>query len=78
MKREWVISIRQQCQNQRVPFFFKQWGGVRKKRNGRLLDDRTYDEYPSRASAPVPEKAKCMAAAAEFERSSRAELVHLS
>lgn len=60
MKREWVVSIRRQCREQRVPFFFKQWGGVRKARNGRLLDGRTYDEYPVRAAFPVPDRATCL------------------
>src|SRR5581483_1029944 len=46
MNREWVLSVRRQCRQQRVPFFFKQWGGVRKIRNGRTLDGRTYDEMP--------------------------------
>jgi len=46
MQRDWVISIRQQCRRDRVPFFFKQWGGVRKKSAGRTLDGRTYDEFP--------------------------------
>ena len=46
MQREWVIDIRRQCRAARVPFFFKQWGGVNKKRNGRQLDGRTYDEFP--------------------------------
>jgi protein gp37 len=46
MEREWVISIRKQCRESRVPFFFKQWGGVRKSRAGRILDGRTYDEMP--------------------------------
>jgi len=46
MKREWVISVRRQCRKQDVPFFFKQWGGVRKSRRGRMLDGRTYDEMP--------------------------------
>jgi protein gp37 len=46
MKREWVISVRRQCRKQDVPFFFEQWGGVRKSRNGRTLDGRTYDEMP--------------------------------
>jgi protein gp37 len=59
--KEWVISIRDQCHEQRVPFFFKQWGGVRKARNGRTLDGRTYDEYPRRTTAPIPEKAECIA-----------------
>jgi len=47
MQREWVISIRRQCRQQRVPFFFKQWGGIRKSKNGRILDGRTYDEMPT-------------------------------
>ena len=46
MKREWVISVRHQCRKQDVPFFFKQWGGVRKSKNGRKLEGRTYDEMP--------------------------------
>ncbi|MGB9074576.1 MAG: phage Gp37/Gp68 family protein [Terriglobales bacterium] len=60
MKREWVISIRKQCRMQDVPFFFKQWGGVRKAKNGRLLDGRTYDEYPQRMAVPVPDRATCL------------------
>jgi len=67
MRKEWVVSIRDQCREQRVPFFFKQWGGVRKGRNGRMLDDHTYDEYPRRVTAPIPEKAECIAFAREFE-----------
>lgn len=46
MKEEWVRSIRDQCREQNVAFFFKQWGGVQKHRNGRLLDNKTWDEYP--------------------------------
>ena len=46
MEREWVVSIRDQCLAAGVPFFFKQWGGVRKKAAGRTLDGRTHDEMP--------------------------------
>ena len=46
MRRSWVRSIRRQCRNAGVPFFFKQWGGVRKSKTGRELDGRTYDEVP--------------------------------
>lgn len=46
MMEEWVFSIRDQCKEQNVPFFFKQWGGVQKHRTGRMLEDRTWDEYP--------------------------------
>lgn len=47
MQREWVISVRRQCCEQNVPFFFKQWGGAHKTRSGRVLDGRTYDEMPT-------------------------------
>lgn len=59
MKKEWVVSIRDQCREYKVPFFFKQWGGVRKAKNGRLLEGRTYDEYPRRFSAKVPLREEC-------------------
>ena len=60
MKKEWVTSIRRQCKAAGVPFFFKQWGGVRKKKNGRELDGRTYDEYPRRVAAAVPDRLSCL------------------
>lgn len=53
MKQEWVTSILDQCQAANVPFFFKQWGGVRKKKAGRQLNGRTYDYMPSVATAAV-------------------------
>jgi protein gp37 len=46
MERSWVESIRRQCRLAAVPFFFKQWGGVRKCTTGRELNGRTYDEMP--------------------------------
>lgn len=46
MLEEWVLDIKNQCNNQEVPFFFKQWGGVNKKKNGRLLHGKTWDEMP--------------------------------
>lgn len=46
IQRKWVVDIRRQCRQAGVPFFFKQWGGVNKKRTGRELDGRTYDEMP--------------------------------
>jgi len=51
MKAEWVRSIRDQCVAAKVPFFFKQWGGVRKKVKGRILDGRTWDEMPARVAS---------------------------
>lgn len=56
MKAEWVRSIHRQCQFARVPFFFKQWGGVRKKMTGRTLDGRIYDEFPSIIAHSPPDK----------------------
>ncbi len=53
LEKEWVMSIRDQCNKAGVPFFFKQWGGVRKKQAGRILDGRTYDGFPARTSNPV-------------------------
>lgn len=46
IKKEWVQEIRDRCIESNVAFFFKQWGGVFKKRNGRKLDGEIYDEYP--------------------------------
>jgi len=52
MRKEWVLSIRDQCGRAQVPFFFKQWGGVQKSKAGRELDGKTYDELPRRAEIP--------------------------
>jgi protein gp37 len=49
---EWVRDIRNQCEKAGAAFFFKQWGGVFKKRNGRRLDGRTWDEMPGKARIP--------------------------
>ncbi len=46
MEADWVREIRDNCVNSSTPFFFKQWGGVFKKKTGRVLDDRTWDEMP--------------------------------
>lgn len=51
MKEAWVHEIRENCEAARVPFFFKQWGGVRKKQAGRELGGRTWDEMPALATA---------------------------
>ncbi|NJL29649.1 MAG: phage Gp37/Gp68 family protein [Thermoanaerobaculia bacterium] len=54
MERSWVLSVRRQCRLAGVPFFFKQWGGVRKSENGRSLDGRFYNEMPGIDPAPAP------------------------
>jgi protein gp37 len=72
MREQWVVSVRDQCRDSRVPFFFKQWGGVRKGRHGRLLEGRTYDEYPERVSSAIPARANCLAYARDILNSFRA------
>ena len=49
IERIWVTNIRDQCLSANVPFFFKQWGGVNKKKNGRILEGRTWDQMPANA-----------------------------
>jgi hypothetical protein len=61
-----VLAIRDQCQRAEVPFFFKQWGGVRKKQTGRNLEGKTYDEFPSRVRSPIIETGKRFAAIVEI------------
>ncbi|MFA6597359.1 MAG: phage Gp37/Gp68 family protein [Ignavibacteriaceae bacterium] len=46
VKEEWVIDIKDKCIDQNVPFFFKQWGGVQKKKAGRLLQGKTWSQMP--------------------------------
>ena len=52
MKAEWARQIRDQCLRKGVPFFFKQWGGVNKKKAGRLLDDTLWDQRPVPLAEP--------------------------
>ncbi len=68
MRREWVVSLRAQCEAAGVAFFFKQWGGVRKGKAGREIDGRTYDGVPTRVERPVLPAAERRAAIAEIER----------
>ncbi len=51
MEANWVRSIRDQCENSDVAFHFKQWGGINKKKAGRTLDNRTWDQFPALATA---------------------------
>jgi protein gp37 len=51
---KWVTDIRDQCAHADVAFFFKQWGGKNKRKAGRLLEGRTYDEMPTQASLRLP------------------------
>jgi protein gp37 len=54
VKELWVNSILRQCRTMDVPFFFKQWGGVQKKRAGRTLNGKLYNEYPATESQHPP------------------------
>ena len=56
MQPDWVRRIREQCEGQGVPFFFKQWGGVFKKEAGRELDGQTYNDYPATATTEPPNR----------------------
>jgi protein gp37 len=58
IKESWIISIMEQCKAAGIPFFFKQWGGVRKARAGRQLQGRTYDDFPKIAPHPVASRAE--------------------
>jgi protein gp37 len=67
MKKEWVISVRDQCAENGVPFFFKQWGGVHKAQAGRKLEGRVYSGFPRRVEHPVMPAESCLRAASEIE-----------
>jgi len=56
MERSWVVEILRSCRRARVPFFFKQWGGARKKSTGRILNGRTWDEMPAMTTNWRPNK----------------------
>lgn len=59
IEEEWVLDIRDQCASQNVKFFFKQWGGKNKKKSGRLLQGKEYNEMPTiKAQAIISDKLK--------------------
>jgi protein gp37 len=69
MEASWVESVRSHCRAEDVPFFFKQWGGVNKSKTGRILNGRTYDEYPAVESlAQIPDRGTRAIMANEFSR----------
>ena len=67
MYKDWVLSIRDQCRKNKVPFFFKQWGGVRKKETGRKLAGKTYNEFPNRITASRPSEAQLFSIRKELQ-----------
>jgi protein gp37 len=67
MDAVWVRNIRDHCSKSGVAFFFKQWGGVRKKQAGRRLDGKTHDEYPKRSVVSAPSSFQLLVLREEFE-----------
>lgn len=74
VKKEWILDIIKQCKKQNVPVFFKQWGGIRPKSNGRKIDGKTYDDYPECPELSTSNMLKDI----EFDEKSFAELYKLS
>ncbi len=68
IKSEWVRSVRDQCRRAKIPFFFKQWGGVRKKENGRMLDGAIHDGFPKIEKATAPAMGTRKALAEQFSQ----------
>jgi protein gp37 len=68
MNEQWVLSIMEQCQRAKVPFFFKQWGGVHKAKAGRELLGRIHDGFPSIVRSEFPGKRKRLEALATFSQ----------
>jgi len=75
MKEEWVLSIREQCKAANVSFFFKQWGGVRKKVTGRTLQGQTHDGFPARVQNPILPPLLRLKRAVEIEGAALVQLV---
>ncbi len=71
IEKEWVTSLRDQCFEKGTPFFFKQWGGVRKSAAGRRLEGKTYDEFPRQVRNPVATAEACQTMVSEIEASWR-------
>jgi protein gp37 len=78
MKPDWVTSLRNQCARAGVPFFFKQWGGVRKAKTGRELEGKLHNGYPSRVQSPVATASECLVVAENIQRdlSSHSAICH--
>lgn len=67
LRKEWVLALRNQCKQDGIAFFFKQWGGVRKSKTGRRLEGRTYNEYPTRSHNAVLPLESCDSARADIQ-----------
>jgi protein gp37 len=71
VEEKWIMNILRACRKSKVPFFFKQWGGVNKKKTGRLLRGRTYDEFPTMESRAMPDRTERQERLAMMERKFR-------
>jgi protein gp37 len=67
MQQSWVEKILKLCRRERVPFFFKQWGGIHKSTAGRSLHGRTYDEMPAQSAATMPARKVRVSAASAWQ-----------
>ena len=68
MEESWALSLRDQCARARVPFFFKQWGGVQKSKRGRELAGRTHDAMPAIPPPSEPREADRLSRLAQAEK----------
>jgi len=68
LEEPWVLNLLSRCREHGVPFFFKQWGGVQKKKHGRSLRGQTYDEFPDVNRREVPERRVRERLIAEMEK----------
>ena len=75
MEKDWVVDIKKQCDNHKVAFFFKQWGGRNKKKNGRLLNGKTYDDMPSLSARESGTTHKLNARESEMLCNSKSETI---
>jgi protein gp37 len=76
MKEEWVRNLLDCCRQYSVPFFFKQWGGVQKKKTGRELEGQTYDEFPFMAGETIPDRVVRREIASKLEAQFKARETH--
>jgi protein gp37 len=71
IEADWIRSIRRQCERADIAFFFKQWGGARKKTTGRELDGATHSEFPAKVSNPILPESERIAEIARFMAQSK-------
>ncbi len=65
LQKAWVLNIRDRCAALNIPFFFKQWGGVRKSEAGREIDGATYDALPNLSPVSIPPREERLALLSE-------------